>query len=184
MTSTESLHVEPLSPRWTHALASLFTALDAAGDARFFHPHPLTPDHAARLCHRPAGAADYYGLATTGDPNAPALGYGLLRGWDEGFAVPSLGIAVHPAARGQGLSRVLMNHLHAEAARRGAPSIRLKVYPQNTAALRLYESLGYQFADRSGEQWVGTVELALSIAPTASPRESPPAAPRSRRASA
>lgn len=157
--SEPPLQIEPLSPRWTHALASLFTALDAAGDGRFFHPHPLTPDEAARLCHR-SNSADHYCLATTGDPLTPALGYGLLRGWDEGYAVPSLGIAIHPAARGQGLSRVMMNHLHAEAARRGAARVRLKVYPQNTAALRLYESLGYHFADRSGEQWVGTLDLS------------------------
>jgi ribosomal protein S18 acetylase RimI-like enzyme len=159
MNPASPLEIQPLAPRWTHALASLFTALSSAGDARFFHPHPLTPDHAARLCHRPT-SADYYGLATPGDPLAPALGYGLLRGWDEGYAVPSLGIAIHPAARGRGLSRLMMNHLHAQAARRGAARVRLKVYPQNTAALRLYESLGYQFADRAGEQWVGTLDLS------------------------
>jgi FkbM family methyltransferase len=53
-----------------------------------------------------------------------------------------------------------MSHLHAEAARRGSPRVRLKVYPQNTAAVRLYESLGYRFADRTGGQWVGTLELS------------------------
>jgi len=159
MNPASPLDIHPLAPRWTHALASLFTALDSAGDARFFHPHPLTPDEAARLCHRPTGA-DYYCLATTGDPLAPALGYGLLRGWDQGYAVPSLGIAVHPDARGQGLSRVMMNHLHAEAARRGAPRVRLKVYPDNAPALGLYESLGYHFPDRNADQLVGTLELS------------------------
>ena len=158
-TTLNTLRIEPLAPRRTHALASLFTALRSAGDGRFFHPHPLTPDEAARLCHR-GNRADYYCVVPGEDPGAPALGYGLLRGWEQGYDVPSLGIAVHPAARGRGVARELMEHLHAEAARRGSAKVRLKVYPQNTAALRLYESLGYQFADRSGEQWVGVLELS------------------------
>jgi FkbM family methyltransferase len=151
-----NFRIEPLSPERAPALAALFSDLRAAGDDRFFHPHELTADEAQRLCTR--SGADYYCVAIGFNGNA--VGYGLLRGWEQGYDVPSLGIAVHPAARGRGLARALMSHLHAEAARRGSPRVRLKVYPQNTAAVRLYESLGYHFADRSGEQWVGMLELS------------------------
>ena len=58
----------------------------------------------------------------------------------------SLGIALAPSARGLGLSRPLMLALHERAQAEGAPRIRLKVYPDNTAAVRLYEGLGYVFA--------------------------------------
>ncbi len=72
--------------------------LAARGDGRWFHPHPLTAVEAARPCAY--DGRDLYYAAVTGDA---VVAYGLLRGWDEGYAVPSLGIAVHPAARGLGL---------------------------------------------------------------------------------
>jgi FkbM family methyltransferase len=153
---TSNLRIEPLSPERAPAVAALFDAVRAAGDERFFHPHPLTAGEAHRLCTR--SGEDYYCLAI--DPNETAIAYGLLRGWEAGYATPSLGIAVHPAARGRGVARAMMAHLHAQAARCGAPRIRLRVYPENAPALRLYESLGYHFTDRTGEQWVGTLDLS------------------------
>jgi acetyltransferase-like isoleucine patch superfamily enzyme len=35
----------------------------------------------------------------------------MLRGWDEGCEVPSLGIAVRTSAQGRGLGRLMMAHL-------------------------------------------------------------------------
>jgi hypothetical protein len=46
----------------------------------------------------------------------------------------------------------MMAHLHAEAGRRGATVVRLRVHPENVRARRLYESLGYAYAgDERGE---------------------------------
>jgi ribosomal-protein-alanine N-acetyltransferase len=150
-------------------LADLFAALVAAGDGQLFHPHPLSASAAREVCgHRwVAGDSprDEYHVAV--DPAASTkavVGYGLLRGWADGFAVPSLGIAVHPAHRGRGIARRLMTHLHAVAARRGAERVRLKVYRHNTAALRLYESLGYEFQPHSATELVGFLALRLPVA--------------------
>jgi ribosomal protein S18 acetylase RimI-like enzyme len=88
------------------------------------------------------------------------LGYGMLRGWDEGYAIPSLGIAIHPRARSNGLGRVFMHFLAAVARSRGAHKVRLRVMSKNTLAIRLYESLGYEFsAEQAGEYLVGFLEL-------------------------
>lgn len=153
MTEYPVLEFRRLGPGLEGGLAAFFSDLRAAGDDRFFHPHPFTAEEAARIC-RYAGRDLYY--AAVADR---VLGYGLLRGWDEGYDVPSLGIAVHPAARGTGIARALMHFLHAAAAARGAPRVRLKVYPGNTAALRLYERLGYAFAGESNGQLVGALSL-------------------------
>ncbi len=128
------------TPDLADALAAFFERLAAASDGAHFHPHPLTRAEAERRCAY--AGRDVYGVAVA---EGTVLGYGMLRGWDEGFDVPSLGIAIDAAARGTGLGRLVMLWLHAEARRRGAPRIRLKVYPDNTAAVRLYESLGYVF---------------------------------------
>src|SRR5437868_120527 len=93
-----ALEFRRLAPDLAEGLAALFAALEANGDGRFFHPHPLTPQEARRRCADRGG--DLYYAALRG---SQVLGYGLLRGWDEGYPVPSLGIAVAPAHRGAGL---------------------------------------------------------------------------------
>jgi [ribosomal protein S18]-alanine N-acetyltransferase len=138
-----------LGPQHEAGLARLFEALTAQGDDRYFHPHPFTPEEARRLCR--AQGHDLYYVAVADD----VLAYGMLRGWDAGYEVPSLGIAVHPRARGTGLARAFMQFLHAASAVRKAPRVRLKVYPQNAPARRLYESLGYRFDPPAGDQLVG-----------------------------
>ena len=143
-----------MCPDLAAPLAAFFGALVSAGDDRLFHPHPLTPAQAAVIANY-AGADLYYALCD----GCEVLGYGLLRGWDEGYAIPSLGIAMHPAARGRGLAAPFMHFLHAAAARRGAPQVRLKVYRTNERALALYERLGYTFATTDAPELVGLREL-------------------------
>ena len=152
---TATLEIVRLRPILTAALAEFFEEIHACGDDRRFHPHPFTADEAARLC-RYLGA-DIYAAMVVGDQVA---GYGMLRGWDEGYAIPSLGIAISPAFRGRSLGRLMMLHLHAAAAVRGAEQIRLKVYRDNEPARRLYESLGYTFDVEENAQLVGHVRVA------------------------
>jgi len=75
------------------------------------------------------------------------LGYGLLRGWDEGYQIPSLGIAIRPSVRCLGLGRILMDFLHLAAYRRGARKVRLRVRKNNEKAIGLYRSFGYVFEE-------------------------------------
>jgi ribosomal protein S18 acetylase RimI-like enzyme len=128
------------SPDLEVALAAFFEHLRSTGEERRFHPHPLSPEAARERAHYTG--VDVYCLAVA---RGQVLGYGMLRGWEEGYAIPSLGIAIRAGARGMELGRAMMLYLHAEARRRGAPRIRLKVHPDNQPAIALYRSLGYQF---------------------------------------
>lgn len=160
-----SLEVRRLSPEWVEPLTEFFRALEAAGDSQHFHPHALTAHEAVKTCHYQGG--DLYYLLVD---QRRVLGYGMLRGWDAGHETPSLGIAIHPSERGRGLGNVFMHFLHAAARRKGATTIRLKVYPDNTAAIKLYEGLGYRFEGhedgqlvgyfRDGDHWAGVCERA------------------------
>jgi ribosomal protein S18 acetylase RimI-like enzyme len=135
-------------------LAAFFADLLAAGDEATFHPHPLTPA-AARSIARRTGL-DVYMVATIGDQ---VVGYGMLRGWDDGFAAPSLGVAVHPAHRGHGLGRRIMDELHGIARSRGSDRVRLTVAANHVAARSLYESLGYRFDTGADGRMVGWLEI-------------------------
>jgi [ribosomal protein S18]-alanine N-acetyltransferase len=129
-------------PGWEQGLGRLFAALAEADEQRLFDPHPHDPETLARIAAR--SDADLYCLLVEGDK---VLAYGLLRGWDEGFEIPSLGVAVHPAARSIGLGALLMQYLETMAAYRGAPGVRLRVLRTNTAAVALYAGRGYRFED-------------------------------------
>jgi ribosomal protein S18 acetylase RimI-like enzyme len=144
---------EPLNPGLGDALAELFAALHAAGAERWFHPHPLTGAEAERLCAY--CGRDVYAALVDG---TRVVAYGMLRGWDAGYEIPSLGIAVHPAERGQGVGRTLMERLHEEARARGARQVRLTVYADNEPARRLYEELGYEL-EPNGDELVGSLAL-------------------------
>lgn len=66
-------------------------------------------------------------------------------------------LAVEPAWRRQGVAARLLRHVFAEAAQQGGRRATLEVRAQNTAALQLYETLGFR---------VGGVRRAYYQAPT------------------
>jgi ribosomal-protein-alanine N-acetyltransferase len=142
------------NPGLEQPLTDFFKALTDAGDASHFHPHPLTAAAASEVCAY--AGRDLFYLAVEGDT---VLAYGMLRGWDQGYSTPSLGIAVSPHARGHGLGKALMGFLHHVASRKGARRVRLKVYPHNEAAVALYKRLGYDFEGLEDGQVVGLLQL-------------------------
>jgi ribosomal protein S18 acetylase RimI-like enzyme len=148
--SCDQIEFRRPAPDLAQPLAAFFAALVAAGDDRLFHPHPFTAEVALERT-RYAGK-DVYCVAVAANR---VLGYGMLRGWDEGFEIPSLGIVVRSESRRLGLGRALMEYLHGEARRRGASRVRLKAYPENAAALAMYRTLGYEFGETEGQQVLG-----------------------------
>jgi len=166
------MHYRQAAPDDEAALADFFAALAASGDERLFHPHPLTREAAHGICWHQASArgtaCDEYRIAIDEfdeqSSSGQIVGYGILRGWSEGFSVPSLGIAVHPDHRGRGIARRMMGHLHDVASSRGAPRVRLKVYRHNTNALSLYRSLGYEFEHHSDTELLGFRPLSQRFA--------------------
>jgi ribosomal protein S18 acetylase RimI-like enzyme len=143
-----------LTPAWVKRLGLFLRALEENGDAQFFSPHPTT-DAAIDALVRSADK-DLYCLLVEDER---VLGYGLLRGWDEGYEIPSLGVAIHPSARGSGLGKLVMYFLHASASRRGAQKIRLRVRKNNRQAVRLYEGLGYVLEEEGNDYLIGFKSL-------------------------
>ena len=148
--------LRPLKPDDGAALGRFFVAI--APDEQFFHPHPLTQEAAGTLCAQCRETRDEYVVA---EADGEIVAYGMLRGWDEGYEIPSLGIAVHPGARGTGVGRAMMLHLHDLAAGRNAPSVRLKVSTDNREAVDLYRSLGYVLEPLGDDELLGLLNLSV-----------------------
>ena len=150
-----TIEIHVVGPAHVDVLAHFFEVLQTRGVDKHFHPHPLTAE-AARERATYVGKDLYFVLLERNE----VLGYAMLRGWDEGYEIPSLGIAIHPDAQGQGLGRLMIDFLRMAALRRGASKIRLRVCPNNQAAVALYHAAGYKLArEAHGQYLVGFLEL-------------------------
>jgi len=132
--ATLDLGIEPLESSNVDDLADMLRSVDPT---YFSH---ATPEAAWRFLDQPAD------IHVLGRVAGEVVAFGMLRGWHEGYATPSLGIAVRPDREGRGYGRAMMVALERLARERGAPRIRLRVHPDNLRARRLYDGQGYREA--------------------------------------
>lgn len=161
MTQTDAIECIAFRIGWEGPLSRFFSDLKAREDDAYFHPH-AGDEESLRTIARNAGDDLYYLFVRGGD----VLAYGLLRGWNEGFEMPSLGIAVQPSMRGSGLGRLMMEYLETMARLRGAQSIRLRVHKDNTVAREMYARRGYRMEqdDTDGSLIVGIKSFRGGVA--------------------
>jgi ribosomal protein S18 acetylase RimI-like enzyme len=143
-----------VTPQWVEKLTQFFHEIVIEKEDKFFHPHPLNSREAEKIASYQG--QDLYLLQTKSNE---ITGYGMLRGWDEGFSVPSLGIAIHPSFRRKGLAKIFLAFMHQRAKKKGAKKIRLTVCTHNVAAIELYLSFGYTFGEEKDHKVIGFCEL-------------------------
>jgi len=155
---TSSVSIRRITSHDGPALGDFFTSL--AGDdetTRFFHPHPFTREFAAELCARAAMRKDRYYVACI---KGTIISYMILRGWDEGYAVPSFGVCTHPDLREVGLGQTLLARAVEESISAGADKLRLTVFKNNERAVHVYRKFGFAFHDKNEHELVGILDLA------------------------
>jgi len=135
-------------------LAAMFGELVNIRDDRFFHPHPLTSDEVKKRVQYKG--LDLYFLQISA---GRISGYGFLRGWDEGYEIPSLGLVIHPKFRGQDLGKDFLKFLHKQAKQQNAKKIRLTVDVRNKIAIKLYKEIGYQLQPMNESILEGFIEV-------------------------
>lgn len=151
------LAVKRLSALDADRLGRFFELLEADSETtRYFHPHPLTRAFAAHLCARQATCLDRYYLMQY---HERIVAYSMLRGWDEGYDIPSFGGCTHPELRGTGLGHLLLAHAIAESRNAGARKLRLTVYKENTRGVHIYRKYGFVFSERNEQELIGLLDL-------------------------
>jgi [ribosomal protein S18]-alanine N-acetyltransferase len=146
---TDPYIIERLSS--THDLDAV-AALEASS-----FTNPWTRDMLERELHH-SNVARIYVLRLPGRPVAAFCACWLV--YDE---VHINIIAVDHDLRRQGLATALMRHLLADATKEGAIRALLEVRRSNTAALRLYESLGFVVAGVRRNYYTHPEEDALVL---------------------
>lgn len=153
---------EPINPAHADALVDLFVRNSVFAITENFDPFPLSSSEARRIADEPGGDAYYVAQS-----NGRVVAFSMLRGFDQGYEVPSFGIFVDQEYHGLGIGRQLTMWTIEQARLRGCPAIRLSVYSANTAAETLYRSIGFSEqarepigrAGRTEEKIVMTLEL-------------------------
>lgn len=118
----------------------------------FFNPHSFT----LKQLIKNMISKDYFVLQCSGKH---VIGYGVLRGWEDGCIIPSLCILIDKHFRGAGLSKCMMEHLHQVAIEKDSNEIMLRVLKTNTRAINLYKILGYNIQPFDDELMIGYKKL-------------------------
>ena len=76
--------------------------------------------------------------------NDNLAGFYMLRGFDQGFEVPSYGVWISDKFYSLGLSKLTLQHAIAFCKVNGLKKIMLKVHSENIIAKNIYESFGFK----------------------------------------
>ncbi len=91
----------------------------------------------------------------------------MLRGWDDGYEIPSFGGCTHSALRNAGLGQSLLAHAIVESRSAGAQRLRLTVYKSNERAVHVYRKFGFEFSDKNEHEFVGLLDLTGEVSSNA-----------------
>ena len=76
--------------------------------------------------------------------NDELVGFYILRGFDEGYDIPSYGVWISDKFSGLGLSKLTLQHAITFCKINNIKKIMLKVHPENTIAKNIYEAFGFK----------------------------------------
>ena len=106
-----------------------------------FTPHAYNDATIGRYAERAQSGEDYIQVLTT--PAGEIVGYFFL--WEFSQPVPLLGIGLTDQWQGEGLGKLMMEHLIAAAKAADRDGIELTTMPDNERAFHLYQSCGFQY---------------------------------------
>jgi RimJ/RimL family protein N-acetyltransferase len=129
--------IEPLQLPHISALVAAYQAAPP-GYAAYFQPFPFDEGTLRRILEQ--RREDMYFVALwAGEP----AGLYMLRGFDQGYAVPSYGVWIAPAFSRRGIGWATLTHAAATCRDRRCAELMLKVHPRNARAMRMYERFGF-----------------------------------------
>lgn len=116
-------------------------------------PRPVTDDYQQVI-------RDYQ--VTVAEQDAAIAGVIVLRITGEGFLIDN--VAVHPAHRGRGLGRALLDLAEGEARRAGFGSVYLYTHEKMTENQALYSRIGYAEYDRRPRDGFSLIYMRKNLA--------------------
>lgn len=146
------IDIVKLNVSQTTLLSDFFKKINQQVVLKFFKPHEFSDGKAKEICAY-AGKDRYYAAIFENQ----IVAYGMLRGWDEGFEIPSIGVCVDPDYQSNHLGIRMTEFLISEARALGSKCVMLKVNKENRVAITLYKKLGFNLEELNKEQFKGVL---------------------------
>lgn len=126
---------------------------------QYFHPHKFTEEAAISILDKISNDW-YFGVFICSTNFSKMIGYGMLRGWDEGYEIPSFGICILNNYQNMGIGKIIIDYAKLICRINKCSKIRLKVYPKNGRSLQIYRKNGFIFSgETQNDQLIGFLEL-------------------------
>ena len=143
MVATELLF-RRLNPTDARLLGIFFEVNNTEATKKTFNPFPLTKEVAAHLLNT-ENKDLFFGAFIGGE----IVAFSMLRGWNEGYNVPSFGIITADRVRGKGIGSRFTAWTVRWSDFIGCPSVRLMVYAENAHALSIYKKNGFHVTEEN-----------------------------------
>jgi RimJ/RimL family protein N-acetyltransferase len=162
---TETLAIRSLGPDDAMELSVMLTA-QRPEYLQYFTPFALDVATLTRVLSTKVRDV-YLGLYWEGRLAA----FCMLRGWDEGYEVPALGVVVAEEYRGKGVGTLTLELARVISRLRGSSELMLKVHPRNEAARALYIRAG--FRETEVDPRTGNIVMLQTLSPISHPHHQP-----------
>jgi len=134
----KNVEIKELQSEQASTLSALI--LNAPKDySKYFVPFSFEEDSINKIISN-AVNDKYFGIFINDD----LAGFYMLRGFDEGYDIPSYGIWISDKYSGLGLSKLTLQHAISFCKLNGLKKIMLKVHPEHTIAKNIYENFGFK----------------------------------------
>lgn len=149
------IEIVRLRPEHMECLIRFFEVINEPEYSNDFSPHPFNVENATRICNY-QGRDLYYTVLSEGKK---IIGYGMLRGWDEGYEIPSIGLCILKEFQCLGLGKILLDFLETVSRLRGCSKVMLKVKKENEPARKLYKRQGYDLTSQDKDFLIGFKDI-------------------------
>lgn len=137
------MEMKIILPTDMDALSTFFVENNVPAVTHTFHPFPLNEVTARWMACEPH--LDRFYLAwEAGRP----VGFSMLRGWEEGYTIPSFGTFIDHRQHGKGYGKELLRLTIEAAQALGCKQVRLSVYASNLPACKIYLACGFFETER------------------------------------
>lgn len=139
-------------------LSRFFEDNDTAEIVRYFHPFPLNAESAHRItCSQ---SRDRFYVAVW---EGQFAGFSMLRGWEEGYDIPSYGTFVGTNFRKLCIAKDLLGFTIQEAKNMGCPGVRFSTYATNWRVIRAAKIEGFYEVNRKEVEVASTQEKDIQV---------------------
>lgn len=152
-------NIRELGPDEEPALVRFFEANDRPQVTDLFFAFPFTAETATRICRDLR--KDRYFATFLGEE---IVCLGMLRGWDEGYEIPTFGMTADYRHNGRGYGWRMWRWVMGYAAQLGARKLRITTHLHNEIIIGMAQKLGFRHTkDLPG----GRVEMMADLQPAA-----------------